>query len=126
MDILRIFSSCMTTGWLSVERVAPDARLPAVSRFPTSPARWETCSMPTPLSAHPQWGDVDGSHIALFCWVEQVMEDPELRMLPAGLHQRGQVVGRGLDSLYVCFADNVLLSVPSHVLRLLPDAPDEC
>jgi hypothetical protein len=45
-------------------------------------------------------------------------------MLPTRLHQRGQIVGRGLDSLYVCFSDNVLLALPSHVLRLLPDAPD--
>jgi hypothetical protein len=45
-------------------------------------------------------------------------------MLPTRLHQRGQIVGRGLDSLYVCFSDNVLLALPSHVLRLLPDSPD--
>ncbi len=126
MDSNRIGPSCTTTAWLAVERAAPDARRPAASRFPTNAARWEKCPMPTPLSAHSRWCDVDGSHIALFCWVEQVMEDSELGMLPARLHQRGQVVGRGLDSLYVCFADDVVLSVPSQVLRLLSDAPDEC
>jgi hypothetical protein len=82
--------------------------------------------MSTPLSAHPRWCDVEGSHIALFCWVEQVVGAPNPGMLPARLHQRGQVVGRGLDSLYVCFSDNVLLALPPHVLRLLPDTPDEC
>ncbi len=81
--------------------------------------------MPTPLSAHARWCDIEGSHIALFCWVEQVLDDPMPGMLPARLHQRGQVVGRSLDSLYVCFSDNVLLSLPSHVLRLLPDAPGD-
>jgi hypothetical protein len=54
------------------------------------------------------------------------MEDPNPGMLPTRLHQRGQVVGRGLGSLYVCFSGNVLLALPSHVLRLLPDTPDEC
>jgi hypothetical protein len=82
--------------------------------------------MSIPLSVHPRWCDVEGSHIALFCWVEQVMEDPNPGMLPTRLHQRGQVVGRGLGSLYVCFSGNVLLALPSHVLRLLPDTPDEC
>jgi hypothetical protein len=28
-----------TADWLSVERAAPDAQLPAASRFPTNPAR---------------------------------------------------------------------------------------
>jgi hypothetical protein len=81
--------------------------------------------MPTPLSAHPRWCDVEGSHIALFCWVEQVMEATNPGMLPTRLHQRGQVVGRSIDSLYVCFSDNVLLTLSPHVLRLLPDTPDE-
>jgi hypothetical protein len=80
--------------------------------------------MSTPLSTHPRWCDVEGSRIALFCWVEQVAEATNPGMLPTRLHQRGQIVGRGLDSLYVCFSDNVLLALPSHVLRLLPDAPD--
>lgn len=83
--------------------------------------------MPPALrSAHQRWCDVDGTHIALFCWVEQVMEDPETRVLPSRLHQRGQVIGRGVNSLYVRFSDNALVSLPSHLMRLLPDAPREC
>jgi len=33
-------------------------------------------------------------------------------------------IGRGLHSLYVCFSDNVLVSLPPHLLRLLPDERD--
>jgi hypothetical protein len=40
--------------------------------------------MSTPLSAQPRWCDVEGSHIALFCWVEQVMGAPNPGMLPPG------------------------------------------
>jgi hypothetical protein len=53
------------------------------------------------------------------------MEATNPGMLPTRLHQRGQVVGRSIDSLYVCFSDNVLLTLSPHVLRLLPDTPDE-
>jgi hypothetical protein len=41
-------------------------------------------------------------------------------MLPSRLHRQGQVVGRGLDSLYVCFDDNHVVSLQPHLLRLLP------
>lgn len=81
---------------------------------------------PAPRSAHRRWCDVDGAHIALFCWIEQVREDPESGMLPSRLYQRGQVLGRGLESLYVCFSDNALVSLPPHLLRRLPAAPGEC
>jgi hypothetical protein len=54
------------------------------------------------------------------------MKDPEAGVLPSQLHQRGQVLGRGIHSLYVRFSDNVLVSLPSHLMRLLPDAPREC
>lgn len=77
-----------------------------------------------PRSAHHRWRDVDGTHISLFRWVEQVIEDSDPGVLPARLHQRGQVLGRGLHFLYVCFSDNVLVSVPPHLPRLLPDAPN--
>jgi len=82
--------------------------------------------MPTPAlrSDHHRWCDVDGTHISLFRRVEQVIEDSDPGVLPSRLHQRGQVLGRGLHSLYVCFSGNVLVSLPPHLLRLLPDAPD--
>ncbi len=81
-------------------------------------------STQAPRSAHHRWRDVAGIHISLFCWVEQVIEDSDSGVLPSRLHQRGQVLGRGLHSLYVCFSDNVLVSIPPHLLRLLPDTPD--
>jgi hypothetical protein len=81
---------------------------------------------PAPRSAHHRWCDVDGTPIGLFCWIEQVMEDPEPTVLPSRLHRRGQVLGAGLDSLCVCFSDNALVSLPPYLLRLLPDAPGEC
>ena len=83
--------------------------------------------MPTPAlrsDHHHRWCDVDGTHISLFCRVEQVIEDSDPGVLPSRLHQRGQVLGRGLHSLYVCFSDDVLVSLPPHLLRLLPGAPD--
>lgn len=78
--------------------------------------------MPAHHYDQPRWCDVDGTHIALFHWVEQVIVDPEPGVFPSRLHQRGQVLGRSIDSLYVCFSDNVLVSLPPHILRLLPDA----
>jgi hypothetical protein len=81
---------------------------------------------PTLRSTHHRWCDVDGAHIALFSWVEQVMTDPEAGVLPSRLHQRGQVLGRGIHSLYVRFSDNFQVSLPSRLMRLLPDAPREC
>jgi hypothetical protein len=81
--------------------------------------------MYTPLSAHPRWCDVEGSHIALFCWVEQVTEVTNPGTLPTRLHQRGQSIDQGIDSVHICFPDNVLLTRSPHVLRLLLDTPDE-
>jgi hypothetical protein len=81
---------------------------------------------PTPQPTNGRWCDIEGSHIALFCRVEQVTERTEPGVLPSRLHQHGQVVGRGLDSLYVRFADNSVVSLPTHVLRLLPDDHGEC
>lgn len=81
---------------------------------------------PAPRPPHDRWRDVDGTHICLFCRVGQAAESPESRVPPPRLHQRGGVVGRGLDSLYERFADNALVSPPPHVLHLLPDPRDEC
>jgi hypothetical protein len=81
---------------------------------------------PTPRPAQDRWCDIDGTHISLFCRVEQVTERAEPGVLPSRLHQHGQVVGRSLDSLYVRFADNSVVSLPTHVLRLLPDDHSEC
>ncbi len=72
-----------------------------------------------PRPSHDQWRDTDGTHIALFCLVEQVAEHAEPGVLPSRLHQHGQVVGRGLDSLHVRFADNALVSLPPQLVRLL-------
>ncbi|MGH3692413.1 MAG: hypothetical protein ACRDRX_00130 [Pseudonocardiaceae bacterium] len=71
-----------------------------------------------------RWGDVEGTQIPLFSVVEQVAESAQPGLLPSRLHQRGRVVGRGLHSLYVQFADNQVVSVPPDLLRLLPDTPD--
>ena len=76
-------------------------------------------------SAYDRWRDVEGNHISLFSRVEQVKESLQPRVLPSRLHQRGEVVGRSLDSLYVRFEDNALVSLPPHLLRRLPDAPNE-
>jgi hypothetical protein len=73
-----------------------------------------------------RWRDVEGTHISLFSQVEQVTESPQPGVLPSRLHQQGQVVGRSLDSLYVRFKGNVLVSLPPHLLRRLPDSPGEC
>ncbi len=75
---------------------------------------------PTPQPANSRWCDIEGNHLDLFCRVEQVTERAEPGVLPSRLHQHGQVVGRGLDSLYVRFADNMVVSLPTQVLRLLP------
>ncbi|MGH3511423.1 MAG: hypothetical protein ACRDRB_04015 [Pseudonocardiaceae bacterium] len=72
-----------------------------------------------------RWCDIDGIPISLFCLVEQVVEDPEPGVLPSRRHQRGRVVGRSLDSLYVRFPDDQLVSVRSRLLRLLSDTSGE-
>lgn len=76
-------------------------------------------SAAAPRPAQDPWRDVDGAHLSLFCWVEQVTESPQPTALPSRCHQHG----RGLDTLYVRFEDNVLVSLPPRLLRLLPDAP---
>jgi hypothetical protein len=74
-----------------------------------------------------RWCDSEGVHLSLFCWVEQVTDNAEPGALPSRLHHRGQILGRGLESLYVRFeGSNQLVSVPARLLRLLPDAPGGC
>jgi hypothetical protein len=75
---------------------------------------------PPPVQA--RWRDVDGALISLFCAVEQVAGGAEPSLLGCRLHQRGHVVGRGLDSVYVCFPGNQMISMPPHLLRVLDDA----
>lgn len=78
-----------------------------------------------PHPSEHRWCDVDGANIALSCWVEQVAEHPESGALFSRLHQCGQVLGRGSQQLYVRFAgEGQLISLPPHVLRLVPGAPD--
>jgi hypothetical protein len=79
-----------------------------------------------PQEAQDRWCDVEGSRIALFCWVEQVAEHPDREALFSRLHQPGQVLGRGPDVLYVRFAgERQLISVPPELLRLLPNEPEQ-
>jgi len=76
--------------------------------------------------AQDQWCDVEGSRIALFCWVEQIIEHsgPGGAVLP--ITPAGQVLGRGPGVLYVRFAgERQLISVPPELLRLLPNEPEE-
>jgi len=80
-----------------------------------------------PQPDHDPWRDVEGSHISLFCWVEQVAEHPEAGALFSRLHQRGQVLGRGPRELYVCFqGEGQLIGLSPQLVRLLPDAPGDC
>jgi hypothetical protein len=78
----------------------------------------------SPREAQDRWCDANGTQIPLFCWVEQVAESAEPTALPSRLHQQGQVVGRGLDSFYVRFSGNYVVSLEPHLLRVLDDAPD--
>lgn len=59
------------------ERAAPDASAPG-AQPPNNQPMTMRCTMPTetPQSAQNRCGDIDGNHIALLSWVEQVAEDP--------------------------------------------------
>jgi hypothetical protein len=79
-----------------------------------------------PQAAQDRWLDAEGTRLALLCWVEQVAEHPDRGALFSRLHQQGQVLGRGPDVVYVRFADEgKLISLPSRLLRLLPDEPEQ-
>ncbi|HEX5348370.1 MAG TPA: hypothetical protein VFW64_14895 [Pseudonocardiaceae bacterium] len=56
-----------------------------------------------PQQAQDRWCDAEGTRITLFCKVEQVAENPEDGALFSRLHQRGEVVGRSLDLIYIRF-----------------------
>lgn len=80
-----------------------------------------------PPPADDPWQDIDGTPIPLFCWVGQVAEQAEPGALFSRLHQRGQVIGGGHDSLYVRFqGEGQVISMPPELLRLLhTDVGDE-
>jgi hypothetical protein len=82
--------------------------------------------MPTaaPQSAQDRWCDVDGTHLALSTGLRGHRKH-QTRGITLPTTPAGQILGRGLDSIYVCFEDNVLISLPSHLVRLLPDAPSK-
>jgi hypothetical protein len=111
-------------GWLSVERAAPDAQLPAASWPPANTGEEGNMLTRSSPAVQTPWRDIDGKQIVLFCRVEQVDEDTEPTMLPSRLHQRGQVVGRGLDSLYVSFPGNQVISLTPELVRVLDDVAD--
>ncbi len=73
---------------------------------------------PQPING--RWCDIEGARLALFCRVEQVAQSTQHEALPSRLHQHGQVVGRGLDSPYVCFADNAVVSLPPTSCACFP------
>lgn len=75
-------------------------------------------------AAQGRWCDVEGSHISLFCWVEQVAEHPEQGALFSRLHKRGEVIGRGPDVLYVRFeGEGQVISLSPQLVRLLTNEP---
>ncbi|MGH3824881.1 MAG: hypothetical protein ACRDRA_18905 [Pseudonocardiaceae bacterium] len=76
--------------------------------------------------AQDRWCDIDGNHVGLLSWIEQVAEHPEQGALFSGLHQQGEVIGRGPDVLYVRFkSKGQVISVSPRLVRLLPEKPDE-
>jgi hypothetical protein len=79
----------------------------------------------TPRPTQDRWRDAVGNHISLFCQIEQVTEYPEPRALFSRLHQQGEVVGRGPDTVYVRFhGEAQVISVPPRLLRVLDTAPE--
>ncbi|MGH3692611.1 MAG: hypothetical protein ACRDRX_01155 [Pseudonocardiaceae bacterium] len=81
-------------------------------------------SAAVPRPVRDPWCDIDNTPIVLFCKVEQVVDSTEPTALPSRLHQHGQVVGRGLESLYVRFPDHQVISLRPHLVRVLDTAPD--
>jgi hypothetical protein len=115
----------MTAGWSLVERAVPPA---LGSRRPAGhPPAHDKQEVPLSAAAvqpvRDPWCDTEGAPFGLFGWVEQVVEDTEPTVLPSKLHQHGQVIGRGLDSLYVRFSDNHVISLRPELLRVLDAAP---
>jgi hypothetical protein len=79
-----------------------------------------------PRPAQGRWCDVNGTHVSLFCRIEQVAESTEGTVRPSRLHEQGQVLGWDLDSLYVCFTDNQVISLRPPLVRVLDTAPSGC
>jgi hypothetical protein len=74
--------------------------------------------------AQDRWCDVEGRHVSLFCWVEQVAEHSGSGALFSRLHRQGEVLGRGPDVLYVRFeGEGQLIGVSPPLVRLLPEGP---
>ncbi len=81
-----------------------------------------------PVASRPdcdRWCDIEGTPLALFSRVEQVEEVREPGLLSSRLGQQGEVVGRGLELLFVCFPDHAVVSLSPQVLRLVPDTAPE-
>jgi hypothetical protein len=97
----------------------PGAHLHPLLRRPPAIGRGDEAEAP----AQDPFCDVDGTPVDLFCLVEQVAEDTEPTMLASWLHQHGQVIGRGLDSIYVCFSDHHVVSLRPDLVRVLDPAP---
>ena len=79
--------------------------------------------MPPTLQPDHTFRDIDGTSFSLFCRVEQIGESTEPELLVSRLHEQGVGVGRWLDSVYVCFEDNQIISLAPQLLRLLPNPP---
>lgn len=97
----------------------PGAHLHPLLRRPPATGRGGEAGAPT----QDPCCDVDGTPVDLFCLVEQVAEDTEPTMLACWLHQHGQVIGRGLDSIYVRFSDHHVVSLRPDLVRVLDPAP---
>lgn len=81
----------------------------------------------TPRPIPDRWRDAAGTHISLFCQIEQVAEHPEPSTLFSRLHQQGEVVGRGPDLVYVRFhGEAQVIAVLPRLLRVLDTAPEGC
>jgi hypothetical protein len=77
-------------------------------------------------AAQSRWCDAEGTHISLFCRVEQVAEDPDQGALFSRMHKRGEVIGRGPDLLYVRFeGEDGVISLSPQLVRLLTTEPGE-
>ena len=74
-----------------------------------------------------RWCDLEGTRIALFCRVEQVADSPEDGALFSRLHQRGEVVGRSLDLIYIRFdGEGQVIGLRPHLVRVLNAVSDGC
>jgi hypothetical protein len=63
--------------------------------------------------------DVEDTPIPFGSRVVQVVVDEERGALPSRLHQRGEVVGRGTQALYVRFEDRATVALWPELVRVL-------